>query len=202
MPLLDNLIIEAFHKAKNGKYGPGNAKSLGWFTEESQLKRFEVLSRAGNLDHASVLDVGCGNGDLGVYLSQRFKDVHYQGIDLMKDYLEIATERNQHNPQARFYLGDFMSGALPKVDYVFACGSLNYKNSDPAFIQKVITQLYTACTKALAFNLLSQTPNPNGILVTYKPSEIVEFCRTLSPHVTLIDDYEEGDFTVVLRKLA
>ena len=198
--MLDNLYIQKFHENKIEKYGSESAQSLAWFSEEDQLKRFQVLTQIGDLNDKSILDIGSGNGDLCYYLSQHYTNFSYHGIDMIPAFLDNAVEKNKDFPTATFYLGDFMQGSLPVVDYVFVCGSLNYKNSDPDFIFKAISHLYAQCNVALGFNLLSKTVNPEGILMAYAPKTIGDFCKTLSDTVVLKDNYVDGDFTVMVYK--
>lgn len=200
MEIINQLYIQKFHEAKIKQHGSDNAKSLAWHSSEQQLKRFDVLTQVGDINNASVLDIGCGNGDLCVYLAKRCTHFQYSGIDFIQEFLDNAIERAKHVSNATFYLGNFMQGDLPVVDYVFASGSLNYKNNDPEFIFKAITRLYAHCKIGLAFNLLSKTPNSDGILVSYSPEKIVNYCKTLSSNVMLKEGYEEGDFTVLVCK--
>lgn len=134
--MLDKLYIQKFHADKIEKYGSESAQSLAWFSVDDQLKRFEILTQIGDLNDKSILDIGCGNGDLCYYLSQHFTNFSYHGIDMIPAFLDNAIEKNKDFPDTTFYLGDFMQGALPVVDYVLVSGSLNYKNSDPDFILK------------------------------------------------------------------
>ena len=199
--MLDKLYIQKFHEDKIEKYGSESAQSLAWFSEDDQIKRFEILAQIGDLNNCSVLDIGCGNGDLCYYLSQHFANVSYHGIDMISAFLDNAIEKNKDFPTATFYLGDFMQGTLPVVDYVLVSGSLNYKNSDPDFIFKAIAHLYADCNIALGFNLLSETINLDGILIAYQPSKIIAYCQTLSARVLLKEEYEENDFTVMMYKI-
>ncbi|MEO8535250.1 MAG: class I SAM-dependent methyltransferase [Flavobacterium sp.] len=198
--MLDNLYIQKFHEDKIEKYGSGNAQSMAWFSEEDQLKRFDILAQTGDLNQTSILDIGCGNGDLCQYLSKIFSDFSYHGIDIMPAFLDNAIEKNKDFRNARFYLGDFMQGTLPIADYVLASGSLNYKNSHPDFIFNAIAHLYAHCNKGLGFNLLSKTVNPDGILMAYSPETIVDYCKTLSKTVLLKEAYVENDFTIIMYK--
>ena len=198
--MLDKLYIQKFHEDKIEKYGSASAKSLAWFSEEDQLKRFEILAEIGDLNNCSVLDIGCGNGDLCYYLSQHFANVSYHGIDVIPVFLDNAIEKNKDVLSSTFYLGDFMQVNLPIADYILVSGSLNYKNSDPDFIFKAITHLYAHCNIALGFNLLSKMVNPDGILMAYAPKTITDFCKTLSYTVVVKENYVEGDFSVMVYK--
>jgi hypothetical protein len=51
--MLDKLYIQKFHEDKIEKYGSESAQSLAWFSEEEQLKRFEILTQIGNLNDKS-----------------------------------------------------------------------------------------------------------------------------------------------------
>lgn len=197
---VNKINIRKFHESRIEKYGSGNAKSLAWHNEESQLKRFEVLSKIGNLSNKSILDAGCGNGDFCIYLTKYFSGFAYHGLDIVSEFLDNAAERTAHLPETHFYLADFMAVDLPQVDYVFACGSLHYKNTDPEFIYQAISRLYATCRYGFAFTLLSSTPNPDGILCMYEPDKIVAFCKTLSANVQLLDSYEDGEVGVYLKK--
>lgn len=200
MGIIDKIYIQKFHESKIEKYGSDNAQSLGWFSKESQLKKFDILTGIGNLNNSSILDIGCGNGDLCGYLNERYTGIQYTGIDFIENFLDNAIEQNKQYANTKFYHGDFMSGELPPADYVFACGSLNYKNSDPDFVFKAISRLYKHANKALGFNLLCKTLNPDGILMTYSPDVIQNYCKTLSALVELKTGYEDGDFTVIIEK--
>ena len=200
MGIIDKIYIQKFHESKIEKYGSGNAQSLGWFSKESQLKKFDILTEIGDLNNSSVLDIGCGNGDLCDYLNKKYTGVNYTGIDFIKNFLDNAIEQNKQHANTKFYRGDFMSGELPTADYIFACGSLNYKNSDPDFVFKAIVRLYQYCKIGFGFNLLNETTNQEGILTGYSTEIITNYCKTLSPFIELKTGYEDGDFTVLVWK--
>ena len=60
-------------------FGEGTSGALGWKSDENQNIRFEILSQIGDMSGLSVLDLGCGHGDLCGYLGRKYSDiVQYQ----------------------------------------------------------------------------------------------------------------------------
>ncbi len=175
--------------------GEGTVRALGYRHDDDQLARFAMLAGIGDMNNRSVLDAGCGYGDLRGYLNDKYPRLKYIGIEQSDAFLAIASERYAHLPETEFYLGDFFNAGLPPADYVLASGSLNYHSDEPDFIYNTISRLFNTSRIAFGFNLLSQI-EPGGILVAYDTDNIVQYCRTLSPNVLLHNNYFEGDFTV------
>lgn len=198
MNLLDTAAIFRFHKEQIKDYGTGTVGALGWTSEEAQQVRFSVLAKIAVLNDQSVLDVGCGHGDLSVYLQNIYPSVRYFGIEQIPELLDTAIQKYAHIPETLFFQGDFAASELPSTDFILVCGSLNYRNSDPLFVLRMIEKLFANCRKGLGFNLLSYVDPPNGLLTSYQPEFIAEYCRQLTQNVTLIDGYRENDFTVFM----
>jgi trans-aconitate methyltransferase len=196
MNFVDRSVIYRFHQERISMFGEGTTSALGWKEARSQQVRFEILSQIGDMNKLSVLDVGCGHGDLRAFLGEKYPALRYAGIDQMEEFLDIATSRYGHLPDTTFYLGDCWVAELPNMDYVLACGLLAYRNSQPDFIQRMIAKLFSSCRLGLGFNLLKNVDDPEGILVNYDPQEILQYCRTLSPKVVLREGYAEDDFTI------
>lgn len=179
-------------------HGNHSSYALGWRDDESQVIRFKALAEIADLNHQSVLDAGCGYGDLYNYLKELYPHLgNYCGIEQIPELLDEALRRCPDIEATSFISGNFMTRRLPLMDYVLACGSLNYSSSDPHFIYKAISRLYDSCTKGLAFNILSQI-SPNDLLITYQPEDIRHYCLTLSRKVVLKNDYADDDFTVFI----
>ena len=63
-------IVRNHYEPLLDKYSRGH-EILDWESQESQIKRFEVLSDNVELSGKKLLDVGCGTGDLfGFLISQ------------------------------------------------------------------------------------------------------------------------------------
>ena len=159
-----------------------------------------MLSRIADLNNCAVLDAGCGHADLFPFLRKLYPTVEYYGCEQVPELLDVAAERYEGEKGCTLLLGDFMQPGLPEVDYVLACGSLTYRHRDDAFIYKAIEKLFAHCRFGFGCNLLSGGVEPGGLLVTYDPQEIVQFCTTLSPKVELYEGYWEEDFTLFIYK--
>lgn len=81
-----------FYSALVEKYGI-NVKSLDWGSRESQELRFKILSQLTDLNAKSILDVGCGLGDLYGWLEKNNIKTNYKGIDITPKMIEKAKER-------------------------------------------------------------------------------------------------------------
>lgn len=198
MNLLDSIAIHKYHLDRIREHGPESAKVLGWKTADGQLARYKVLCEIGDLSHTSVLDVGCGHGDLRAYLNEKFTGIRYMGIDQVEPLLEVAIKKYAYLPHTSFFLGDFSAAELPATDYILACGALSYRNSDPEFVFKTITKLFNSCRLGFGFNLLSKIESVGGILVGYDPAPVLEHCKKLTTNVVLKEGYYEEDFTVMM----
>jgi len=197
--MTDNSAIFDYHRSMIAYHGNTGPAALGWTDRESQLVRFRVLSEMAGLDHCSLLDAGCGHGDLLGYLLTRYPDINYTGIEQLPEFLAEAGKRYGLLPEAIFLEGDFCRDALPAVDYVLLSGALNYHQEDPDFIYNAISKLYAASRKGFGFNLLRRVI-PNGLLAAYQPDNVCAYCETLGADVRLRLDYSDEDFTIYLYR--
>ncbi|OKS86507.1 hypothetical protein RG47T_1963 [Mucilaginibacter polytrichastri] len=189
--------MSRFHKARISEYGAGTAAALGWKSEQRQHIRFETLAQIGDLENTSVLDAGCGHGDLKGFLDTRFNTFRYAGIDMMEEFLDVATARYGNLPDTKFYLGDCSSGNLPYMDYVLCSGMLSYRSSEADYVFTMIAKLFGSCRIGLGFNLLSQI-DVDGIVVAYAPDKIIDYCNELASKVILNKGYIDDDFTIFM----
>lgn len=198
MNLIDQANIFRFHDQLIKEFGINSNAALGWNEPAGQEIRFKILSGIGPLHEHTVLDAGCGHGDLVTYLRKLSPLLYYFGVEQIPAILKVALERHGHLPDTCFFEGDFSAASLPPVDYTIACGSLNYHNSDDLFILKTIEKLYRNSRIAFGFNLLNKIEPANSFLQAYKPGYIKEFCSEIATHVTLIENYYAHDYTVFM----
>ena len=165
MELIEKATIMHYHRHRIKAFNPGTVKSLGWKGDDSQQKRFEVLAEVADLNGASVLDLGCGQGDLKGFLDNRFSAFRYIGIDQMPEFITEAAHRYGQLPDTRFYQRDFSTAALPPVEYVIACGALGYRCAKPNWFNEMIAKMYASASRALAFNMLDVVTFPDHPLL-------------------------------------
>jgi len=93
-------------------------KSLGWDKGKQEV-RFQVLTSQYDFTSKTVLDIGCGFGDLSKFLSINYKDNYqYFGIDLVPDLINQAKSLYKNN-KINFILGDFLSLEInEEIDFV------------------------------------------------------------------------------------
>ncbi|MBX4197834.1 class I SAM-dependent methyltransferase [Candidatus Parcubacteria bacterium] len=194
----DQERISTFYRQSIADFGLDDARSVHWASRYNQQKRFQILSAVADLNGHSVLDVGCGLGDLYTFFLENNIDVKYSGIDIMTEFINRARERF---PEARFTL-ESIEDLKKSYDYILASGVLSFKiENHIAHYYALIKKMYTHASKALAFNMLDAKRHvDNSVFATYRPQEIKKFCKTFCSNIKIIEDYLDDDFTVYLYK--
>lgn len=186
----DNLIAEE---------GLHNPRALSWISASNQQVRFAILSGIGNLNNRSILDVGCGFGDLYDFLVENNEAVSYKGIDINKTIIDAA--RNKH-PGVSFDVLDFGEYTGQPCDYVLASGALTIKIPQyKEFYFGYIKKMFELSQVGTAFNMLNAKHYPNDDeLCTYSVPEVYEFCTSLTDRLVIRQDYLPQDFTFYLYR--
>jgi SAM-dependent methyltransferase len=196
MPFKD---IATFYNQRVMQFGYDH-RACDYGRAVSQTKKFEVLSAA--LDHSdqSILDVGCGFADYADYLSERYLNIKYTGFDLSSEMIGKAKCRLPELDLRVVNLLEETDGT--QYDIVNANG-IFYLLGDqaPKLMQDLVTAMFQRCKKAVTFNSLSLwAPERDSGEFYANPAEVVEWCRKLTPWVTLRHDYMPHDFTVYLYR--
>ncbi|WP_248794680.1 class I SAM-dependent methyltransferase [Pseudomonas sp. MWU13-2105] len=203
--LIEKATLMHFHRHRIAEHSRGSTKALGWKDQHSQDARFAVLARIGPLQGCTVLDVGCGHGDLKAYLDRIAPDAAalgaYIGVDLLPEFIETAQARFSGQDNVAFYQCDFSQLILPEVDYVFASGALSYRSTEVDYYQRMIAKFYQAARHGLAFNMLDAALFPeHPLLVGHDRAGVLAYCQSLSGNVEVVDGYRVDDFTLLMWK--
>jgi len=176
-------------------------RALDWGSRESQELRFAKLAQIGDLRGESVLDIGCGQGDLLAWLREQHIETEYRGIDITPAMIDIAKRRF---PAQDFLVGDVLKQPPPprSVDYVLASGLFYLRRNDPtSFMKTMIWTLFRACRKGLAFNSLSTWSHTHDANEFHAdPADVIGWCRELTSRLVLLHDYHPRDFSVYLYR--
>jgi SAM-dependent methyltransferase len=176
-------------------------RALDWGSRESQHKRFRILSEIGVSGGDSILDVGCGLGDYYAWAgSNALADISYKGVDITPALIDAA---RQKYPKAQFDVSNILETKSDAVcDYAMASGIFAKRKADPfEFACAMIVKMCEISRKGVAFNSLNAlTMEPSVEDTMLDPYEMLTFCRTISPWVTLRMDYHPNDFTIYVRR--
>jgi SAM-dependent methyltransferase len=198
MNILEKATVQAFHRARLGKEA---LVELGFRNSDSQLKRFEALCQWGDMSGCTIMDLGCGHGDLAAFLQQHFDNIHYLGVDFLAEFIATAKARYGQQPNTQFIQADFLTAGLPDVDIVIASGSLNYRSQNHLHPWQTISRMWEVAQKGIAFNLLDARQFvADDVLCGYEPDEVLRFCREMDGEAELVSGYLVDDFTVLMRK--
>lgn|SRR3989338_8125986 len=183
------------------KYGM-DIRTLASGNRDRQLVRFQAFSGIGDLNGASILDVGCGFGDFYQYLKDEGIKVKYTGIDICPAFVDVCTERF---PEAKFAVKDLQTDPVKeKYDYVVSSQTFNNRLADGEnmrIMKDVLQKSYALCTKGVAVDMVtSYVDFQEEHLFYYSPEEVFKFAKTITKRVTLRHDYPLYEFMICLYK--
>lgn len=156
----------------------------GWGRQD-KLENFTLLIKIADFTGTSIkgstiLDVGCGTGDLVSYLSDK-QIKEYTGIDVFAPAIEKAQEKF---PQNKFITGDFLKyNFRNKFDFVFCSGALttNLKTDNYEVLKSWIPKMWQVSKKGVVFNFLFADDSESSDLFYFDQNRVLEICRTQIP---------------------
>ena len=182
------------------RYGE-SPKALHWTNYRAMGIRFKELVADLALDGKSILDVGCGMGDLLPFIYAKTTDFKYLGTDINQGFIGIAKKRYEGH---EFKLLDPFSQKVPgRFDIVMSSGVMNVNIPDWLDRRKqMIARLFELAGEAASFNMAgSFKPPAHDEKIAYANSqEILDFCQTLSSRIVLRNHYSSIDFTISMFK--
>src|SRR5512135_143902 len=87
------------------KYGV-DPRSLQWKDSKSAEVRYKQIVKDIDFNGKTVLDVGCGFGDLSDFIVQKYPDAKYTGIDITPEFVYVAHKKY---PNTEFVIGDYFA---------------------------------------------------------------------------------------------
>jgi len=199
------------YKQKFKEFGV-SPQSLQWKSKGAAHQRFRQFWAEIDFNNKSVLDVGCGYGEMGNFLIKKYENVIYKGVDIMPEFIENG---KKIYPDLDLEIGNYFSRSKAEVcetityDVVLCSGALNSnfgtKKENLEFRKKAIKTMFEHTNNCLAFNVSGGHPKPTnkkGSNIWYSDSlEILEYCMSLTRRVILRHHYHPTDFTMFLYKV-
>ncbi|MCL2839577.1 MAG: hypothetical protein FWE05_02300 [Defluviitaleaceae bacterium] len=181
---------------------------LGW-AKGKQAIRFDMLTEDFGLNtkgkDISILDIGCGFAQLGVFLKHKYKDtfIKYTGIETVASIYQEAVNQTQ---EYDFILlnDDFFDTKLSNFDICVASGIFNAKlSTDDNYnqIEQSMQKAFNLCNIGIAYDFLSDTASIQHEINHYaSASEILKISQKLSKNVLLKHNYMPFEFSVIIFK--
>ncbi len=165
----------------------GDAPQAVRWTPEGQMRRYKtLLTVTGDLSGKSILDFGCGKGDLYGFFRNNGLSLSYCGIDVNENLIALAQRKY---PAARFIATDIDENPFDlRFDVIIAIGVFNLRIAGiEESVNGLLKKLFPLCGESLHANFLTYyVPRRNVELFYVKPEEILTFAITeMSPAATV-----------------
>jgi len=196
--------IDNYYSNKLIKYG-ASPKGVDWNSEESQLVRFEQLSKIIEEDSSTINDIGCGYGKYLEYLIKNNKKTYYKGYDISEAMIK---EASRQFPKSEFYHINNLD-EISNAEYSISSGifnvKMNYSDSEwLSYILSTLKQINIKSDNGFSFNVLTKYSEKNYMrdhLYYADPLFFFDFCRqNFSKNISLIHDYNLYEFTILVKK--
>ncbi|RFC47011.1 MAG: Ubiquinone/menaquinone biosynthesis C-methylase UbiE [Verrucomicrobia bacterium] len=166
----------------------------------AQRMRFEAFVVHHDLEGKSILDVGCGVGDLWMHLRRKGIQCDYLGVDISPEMIRRCRERF---PEAAFETRNVLEWTPERsFDYIVAFGIHNVRvDSGRELLERVTRRQFELCTEGAHTSIL--TDRYLGFAPQIQPwraEEILTLALDITPFVVLRHDYLPNDFSLTLYR--
>jgi len=187
-----------------------SSQGVGWKNDLAQIVRFAQLVKViGEKEQFSINDLGCGTGKLHHYLiTEGYLPKLYCGYDILEEM--IITAKKNLPAGSDIKLTKIHSPAdMETSDYSVASGIFNVKYEAKEFewLNNVLSTIHCMNEKSVrgfSFNLLTKYSDKEfmqSYLYYADPLFFFDYCkRNFSKNVALLHDYDQYDFTIIVRK--
>jgi len=178
---------------------------VGYNTTQEQYICFQHLLIGFNPVINSILDIGCGRGDLYKFILDFYdiKSINYFGIDLNPLMKDIA--QNKHNLDIK--TGSYENVDLNPKDWVVASRLFTEKKlkSEGDELERVLNEidiLYNISRKVVSFNILSPINNnkKQDHWNYISPSILLDILIEKYQYVTIKHNYSDFEYTIIINK--
>ena len=155
------------------------------------------------MENKTILDIGCGLGDLIPFIKQRVKNFKYIGLDISNSLINEARLKYSKDSHVSFYESDLLTfNRLEQIDISVLSGALTYKMEDNiGYAKEVLKKMFDSSEVAAAANFMSSYVDfKNEKNFHYSPEDIFSYGKSLTSKVNLFHDYPLYEFTIQILK--
>jgi len=199
---MNDIDIETVKKRYSDRYKQFgySPETLGWGKNGRQELRFSILTQIGDLNEKSILDVGCGFGDLCGYVMSKGLSCEYTGIDIVPDLIE---EGKQRFPHGEYILGDFDTHSFDKqFDYIIASGIFNFKllsESNAEYIRRMLRKMIQCSKHGVAVDFMSTYVDyQHPIAFHTNPASVLDIALKTTNKFVIRQDYMPYEYSLYL----
>jgi len=190
--------------ASDADYMLNSPQAVGYNSTSEQQYMFQNLIMGLDSTAYTVLDIGCGRGDLYGFLSQLSESVFgYNGIDMNPVMADLAKQKYGLDIK----IGMFETADLNAADWVVASGYFTQRKceTEDADLLKLfadVDQMYALANRAVTFNMLSPINNTihEGFFYVH-PGLIMDMLIEKYQYVNIRHNYSKDVYTVTIYKI-
>ena len=174
-------------------------RSLGW-SKGRQPIRFKILTEIGDLNNCSILDIGCGFGDLYDFLKGQGLRINYTGYDINPNFIAIAKETH---PDVHFEIKDIQENDVKEsFDWIICSGLFEFNIPEVnTFVENMLRTMHKISKKGVAVDFISDyVDHKNPSAFHANPETVFSICKSISKRVSLRHDYMPYEFCIYLYK--
>ncbi len=199
-------VLKNHYEPRIEKYEE-NSKVLDWESSEAQFMRFRALTDNVKTENKSILDIGCGCGDLYGFLESLKTGASYTGVDILEKMIARA---GKEYPEAGFFCADIFDPGFDAVgvfggrrfDITYTSGIFNLNaGNNEAFLKAAVPVLAGLADETFVFNLLDPaSPDRDERYFYYEPAAASELAEPFASEIKIIRGYLSNDYTVICSK--
>lgn len=208
-PVHINPEIIGFYARHLNDFGD-SSQGVGWKNDDAQEIRFnQLIKLIGDTSNFTLNDLGCGTGKFYKFLiSNGYSPKLFNGYDILPEMIQQAAQSLMPDNRVNLYTIDSASKMIIS-DYSVASGIFNVKYEAREFewlqhILSTIESMNARSTMGFAFNLLTKYSDKEFMqeyLYYADPMFLFDYCKKhFSRNVALLHDYDQYDFTIIVRK--
>lgn len=193
-------MIESVKKQYKDAFNThGNSLDAVFIPKGRQLERFISLLTYVNAESFSILDYGCGLGQMASYIKQTFPKANYLGVDIVEEFI---SENNAKYDFGRFEIIRDCYDINENYDVITAAGVFNLlyvpdKKKHQQIVFENLTHLFSKTNNVLSVNFMTdQVDFIQEGAFHQNVIELYNFAKNnLTKRVALDESYMPYEFT-------